>query len=70
MWLMMAHTLPVASQPLNALQPLLVVVMSPQVVQVPVIARQSNDDDDEPSSKQSLAARWVSVRTRPATMMG
>jgi len=31
---------------------------------------QSDDDDDEPafSSKQSLA-RWVSVRTRPATRM-
>ena len=33
----MVPTLPAASQPLNSLQPLLVVVMSMQVVQVPVI---------------------------------
>jgi len=55
MWLMMVHTMPTASQPLNGLQPLLVVVMSPQVVQVPVIARtithwQSDIDDNEPAT--------------------
>ena len=39
MWLMMVHTLPVASRPWNGLQLILVVVVSPQVVQVPVLAR-------------------------------
>jgi len=37
MWLLMVPTLLVASHPLNGLQPLLVVVMSTQVVQVPVL---------------------------------
>jgi len=39
MWLMMVHTLPAASRPRNGLQPILVVVGSLQVVQVPVLAR-------------------------------
>jgi len=38
MWLLMVTMLPAAWQPLISLHPLLVVVMSPQVVQVPVIA--------------------------------
>ena len=33
---------------------------------------QSDDDDNEPATvlEVSLAARWVNVRTRPATRMG
>jgi len=38
-WLMMVHTLPAVTRPRNGLQPILVVVVSPQVVQVPVLAR-------------------------------
>jgi len=37
MWLLLVPTLPAASQPLNDLRPLSVVVNSTQVVQVPVI---------------------------------
>ena len=36
---MMVHTLPAASRPWNGLQPILVVGVLPQVVQVPVLAR-------------------------------
>ena len=75
MLLMMVHTLPEASQTLKDFQPLLVVVMSPQVGQVPVIARMMTRKmtmmmtNQRTSSKKSLS-RWVSARTRAATRMG
>jgi len=44
MWLMMVQTLPVASRRRNGLRPILVVVLSTQVVQVPVKARRMTLD--------------------------
>jgi len=64
LWFIMGHTLPAVLRPKNDLHPILVVVLSPQVVQVPVLARTMTHrvmmmtTTMQSSSKISLAARW------------